>query len=455
MSGFIAKVLTAVTRAVAGLAAVCASAIGATAPAADGVVPAQGLVGHGGPVRAIIALDDGRTLVTAGFDSAIIVWDLERGSARRVLRFHDGIINALTSLGGDCFASAGEDRRIAVWCGLEAAPKAVLEGHTGPIAALAVAPDRKTLASASWDHSIRVWRLDEGGAAPRVIEGHGGPVNAVAFTPDGAAVLSGGYDAQLRLTYLAPGRAPLIRQVEAPVNAVRMLDQGLILAASADGRLRALDMALEPRGALHLPDGPLTTIAVSPDLKTIATAGMRTPVTLVERDGLRQRRQILGPGLPIWSLAFSTDNRQLFTGGADRAVRRWDPAEAKPAGGDIAEAEKPVPAGERSRGEQVFRACRACHGLTAADVNLAGPTFHGLFGRRIATAPGYVYSEALRKLDIVWTPETVSKLFEVGPAAYTPGTKMPEQRLTDPDDRTALVEWLAKVTEPSGGTQQR
>jgi len=52
----------------------------------------------------------------------------------------------------------------------------------------------------------------------------------------------------------------------------------------------------------------------------------------------------------------------------------------------------------------------------------------------------------LKRLDIVWTAETIAKLFEVGPATYTPGTKMPEQTITDPADRKALVEWLEQAT---------
>jgi cytochrome c len=71
---------------------------------------------------------------------------------------------------------------------------------------------------------------------------------------------------------------------------------------------------------------------------------------------------------------------------------------------------------------------------------------YGIFGRRIATLPGYNFSPALKKLDIVWTPETVSKLFEVGPEHYTPGTKMPEQTIGSAEDRKALVEFLAKAT---------
>ena len=76
----------------------------------------------------------------------------------------------------------------------------------------------------------------------------------------------------------------------------------------------------------------------------------------------------------------------------------------------------------------------------------AGPTLHGIFGRQIATLPGYHFSGALKHLDIVWTPETLAKLFEIGPANYTPGTKMPEQRIGAPEDRDALVKFLEKAT---------
>jgi cytochrome c len=98
------------------------------------------------------------------------------------------------------------------------------------------------------------------------------------------------------------------------------------------------------------------------------------------------------------------------------------------------------------RGAQVFRACAVCHGLTEADTNRAGPSLHALFGRRVGTQPGFAYSPALRGMDIIWSPETVSRLFELGPTAYLPGTSMPEQRVGDPQDRAALVRFLEKVT---------
>ncbi len=97
-------------------------------------------------------------------------------------------------------------------------------------------------------------------------------------------------------------------------------------------------------------------------------------------------------------------------------------------------------------GAEVFRACVACHTLSPDEGNRAGPTLAGIFGRHIASLPGYNFSAALKKLDIVWTPETVAKLFEVGPAAYTPGTKMPEQTIGSPEERAALVKFLEKAT---------
>ncbi len=97
---------------------------------------------------------------------------------------------------------------------------------------------------------------------------------------------------------------------------------------------------------------------------------------------------------------------------------------------------------------QVYRACVACHTLSPDEGNRAGPTLAGIFGRKIASLPGYEFSDALKKLDIVWTPQTVAKLFEVGPMTYTPGTKMPEQIIGSAEDRAALTKFLEKATAP-------
>jgi cytochrome c len=178
-------------------------------------------------------------------------------------------------------------------------------------------------------------------------------------------------------------------------------------------------------------------LAVSPDGGTIAAAGLRGAVVLIERETRRIARRVDGPGLPVWSVAFTPDGRTVLTGGADRLVRRWNAA----TGGHVGPILTRRPAGEgvedhgETRGAEVFRACVACHTLSPDDGNRAGPTLHGVFGRRIGTADGYNFSPALRGMDIVWNAETISRLFEIGPNAYTPGTKMPEQIIGDAEDR--------------------
>jgi len=146
-------------------------------------------------------------------------------------------------------------------------------------------------------------------------------------------------------------------------------------------------------------------------------------------------------------VAFFPDSRTLLTGGTDRMIRRWDAVRGEPIDRLVVGApDDPLAQYAGDPGAQVFRACVACHTLSPDEGNKAGPTLAGIFGRRIATLPGYNFSPALKKLDIVWSPETVSKLFEIGPAHYTPGTKMPEQTIGSAEERKALVEFLGRVT---------
>src|SRR5262249_19657260 len=141
------------------------------------------------------------------------------------------------------------------------------------------------------------------------------------------------------------------------------------------------------------------------------------------------------------------DNKTLLTGGTDRVVRRWNAASGEPIDAvTVGAPGDPLKQYAGDRGAEGFRACVACHALTPDAGNKGGPTLWHVFGRKIATLPGYNFSSALKTLEIVWSKETVSRLFEVGPAKYTPGTKMPEQIIGSAEDRNALVDFLARTT---------
>jgi cytochrome c len=400
------------------------------------------LRGHGGPVRALALLEGGSGAVSGSFDQSAIVWDLRSGEAKAVLRFHDGAVNAVLALPASRFATGGEDGRIALWQPGEREPIQTLGAHKGPIVGLALSPDKKRIASASWDGTARL--ADISGENAKVLQGHQGQVNAVAFTPDGRLVTAG-YDATLRI-WPEGEAAPVVRTLPTPLNAVAVRPSGEILAGGADSVLRVLDSGGEVRSELDLETGPILAIALAPDGERAAVALLRGAVQVLEGKGNRPVARLVGPGLPVWSLAFALDGTEVLTGGSDRIVRRWNARTGEHIGAVVMARPPELNAvAGNERGAQVFQACAACHTLTPDGGNRAGPTLHGVFGRKIASAPGYNFSPALRALDITWNADTISKLFEIGPARYTPGTKMPEQTVSA-EDRRALVEFLEKAT---------
>lgn len=406
------------------------------APAAAQVAPA-----HGGPVRAVLPLS-AAVLVSAGFDESVIRWDLGSGRVVTVARWHDGAVNALAPLPGGGFASAGEDGRIGLWPAAPAeAPERVLTGHTARIVALAAGPEGQ-LGSASWDGTARIWAPD---GTVRVLEGHRGNVNAIVFRADGVPVTAG-FDGTVR-AWPENGSPVLLGEFGLPQNALAALPDGSIAVGAVDGALRLI----APEGAIRdLAQGgrAIAALAASPDGRSLAAASLGGTVAIYALPEGRLRATLEGPGLPVWSVAFSADGAVLWTGGADRRVRRWDAATGRPLGPlgvempDLAAA---FP-GADPHGVQVWQACAACHSLTPEGGNMAGPHLHGLFGRRMGSVPGYRYSERLARGDIVWTRETVADLFTRGPDVVTPGTRMPVQRVDNPEDLAALLRFLEQAT---------
>jgi cytochrome c len=402
------------------------------------------LAGHGGPVRSIAISADGKNVLSGSFDTAAIRWSLAGGSAEQVLRFHADAVNAVAFLKDGRMATAGADAKIALWTAGRQQPDDVLEGHTAPIVALAVSPDGATLASAAWDGTARLWPL--GAGTKRVLEGHTQNVNGVAFAPDGKSLVSVGYDLTVRIWPLPDG-TPDIITLPAPLNAVAAAPDGEIVTGGADGKLRLLSPGAREVAEVQAGTTPIIALAISPDGARVAAAGIGGTVNLIDRKTRSVISTLVGPGLPVWSVAFMPDGATLLTGGADATIRRWNAQTGSPVGSPQPGAPgDPLAAYAGDHGAEVFRACVACHTLSEKDGPRAGPTLARLFGRKIASLPGYRFSEALKTMNIVWTPETVAQLFEVGPNAYTPGTKMPEQRIGSPEDRKALTDFLARAT---------
>ena len=123
--------------------------------------------------------------------------------------------------------------------------------------------------------------------------------------------------------------------------------------------------------------------------------------------------------------------------------------EYDPAGGEtrsfLRDAEA-MPNGER----QFMRKCSICHALEPGPSRKAGPTLHGVFGRRAGTVEGYFYSDTLSGSHIVWDETSIDALFDEGPDHYIPGSKMPMQVIAGAQDRADLVAYLREATKGNG-----
>jgi cytochrome c len=94
-------------------------------------------------------------------------------------------------------------------------------------------------------------------------------------------------------------------------------------------------------------------------------------------------------------------------------------------------------------GKKVFNKCAACHSLEPGQ-HMMGPSLHGLMGRQVGTAEGFLYSPAMEETDFSWSEETLSAFVE-SPMQYLPGTTMPFGGLKKAEQREALTCYLKTV----------
>lgn len=105
----------------------------------------------------------------------------------------------------------------------------------------------------------------------------------------------------------------------------------------------------------------------------------------------------------------------------------------------------PATAQDAGKGKTVFEQCAACHSLEAGQ-NGVGPTLHGLFGRKSATED-FVYSPAMRRANVTWTPELLDTYLTNPQNGVFRGNRMPFAGLSDAQDRKDLIAYLQQATK--------
>ncbi len=145
-------------------------------------------------------------------------------------------------------------------------PAGTIDAHSGMVLSLAFTPDSKTLISAGFDSSIRLWNVSAR-TLNAILPGHPASVEAVAVTRDGRWLLSGGRQGAVKLWAL--DRKPSDTVLELPdysrnfKSKISPDNRRLITAANGTS-FDVVDLATGSARSLSYPDGAVMPLTGAP-----------------------------------------------------------------------------------------------------------------------------------------------------------------------------------------------
>ena len=230
-----------------------------------------------------IAADDRRAL-TGHKGGAIVLWDLERAEKLGLFQHQQAPITALAFTGdGDHFAVASQAGAVALFdVRAPSAPPAVFEGQDGG-QAIAVARWSGLMATAGQDRTIRLWRTDTRAPA-RTWRGHGEALSALEMAPGGRNVASGGVGGTVRLWSASSSR---------------------------------------PQRSFKAHEGRVTSLAFAAGDRVLASAGEDGQVKVWDLRSGKPPRVFRGHTGPVLAVLFAGDGRRVMSAGQDGVIRIW------------------------------------------------------------------------------------------------------------------------------------
>ena len=237
---------------------------------------------------------------------------------------HDGVVTAVAwSPDGRRLATASTDHTVRIWDAVTG--RSMTLPHPDAVRGLAWSPDGLWLATAS-DRGGQVWETI-GGQVVTLPFAYGRGVRAVAWSPDGRWLATASDDATARIWDARSGQPVTPALVHRRrVNAVAWSRDGRWLAtASDDGTAQVWDPrtgeVVAPPLAHH---GAVSALGWSPDSRRVATASEDKTARVWDAATGRALTPPLGHQEVVTAVAWSPDGTRLATASADRTAQVWN-----------------------------------------------------------------------------------------------------------------------------------
>ncbi|MCS6825729.1 MAG: AAA family ATPase [Caldilinea sp.] len=281
----------------------------------------------------------GDRLVSVGYDgpriSSVRLWDYTNfGLAPTILRGHEAEINLLaTSPAVQGFLTAGYDHSLRVWAidDLYAQPQ-TLVAATGLVDALAAAPDAGRLFSIGANFSfVQVWSMDKGIALEQLSTRRESSLSAIAASRDGAIVAAGDATGWVHI-WSADTAAPALSLAahSGKVNSVALrAEEHLVATAGDDGvvqlwRFTESFKEVIENETIVVQKAPIGVVQFSPDGRQLAYAGANS-VFLQRLDvGEPAPLRWMTGSAVVTALAFSPDGKLLVAGDEEGRIWLWN-----------------------------------------------------------------------------------------------------------------------------------